>query len=285
MKLVTIKLQGQEILSLVTAGGVVPLVDIDKKYKGDLVDLMRSGQFDDLLKGNYLLDEIELKGKEIDLDIVSYAPLYRKSEKIIGIGLNYQEHASDLDVAPPKTYPVIFLKPDSTIVGYEDQIIIPKISQKTTGEAELGIIIKKECRDIKPEEWLDYVAGFTTILDMTAEDVLRQNTRYLELSKVFDTFFSFGPQLLTADEIDDISKLRVSTVVNGEIKGSNVVANMTFSPSFLVSFLSNVFTLNPGDIISTGTPRAAKITQDDTIECRIDGFETLVNNVIDLKNA
>lgn len=283
MKLVCIKLQGQEILSLVTEGGVVPLVDIDEKYGGDLVDLMRNGQFDILVKEYDMLDGDDLEHKAIDLDIVSYAPLYRKSEKIIGIGLNYQEHASDLDVAPPKTYPVIFLKPDSTIVGYEDQIKVPELSEKTTGEAELGIIIKKECRDIEPEDWLDYVAGFTTILDMTAEDILRQNTRYLELSKVFDTFFSFGPQLLTVDEIEDIARLKVSTVVNGEVKGSNVVANMTFSPSFLVSFLSKIFTLNPGDIISTGTPRAAKISQGDILECRIDGFETLVNNVIDLK--
>jgi 2-keto-4-pentenoate hydratase/2-oxohepta-3-ene-1,7-dioic acid hydratase in catechol pathway len=127
------------------------------------------------------------------------------------------------------------------------------------------------------------VAGFTTIIDMTAEDILRQNPRYLTVSKSFDTFFSFGPQLVTPDEIPDVSTLEVSTVLNGRVHAQNVVANMSFSPAFLVSFLSRVMTLLPGDIISTGTPGACAIADGDVVECRINGFPSLINPVVDFK--
>jgi 2-keto-4-pentenoate hydratase/2-oxohepta-3-ene-1,7-dioic acid hydratase in catechol pathway len=127
------------------------------------------------------------------------------------------------------------------------------------------------------------VAGFTTIIDMTAEDILRQNPRYLTVSKSFDTFFSFGPQLVTPDEIDDVSELKVSTVINSKVHAENTVSNMTFSPAFLVSFLSQVMTLHAGDIISTGTPGAVAIGDGDIVECRINGFKPLVNPVLDLK--
>jgi 2-keto-4-pentenoate hydratase/2-oxohepta-3-ene-1,7-dioic acid hydratase in catechol pathway len=118
---------------------------------------------------------------------------------------------------------------------------------------------------------------------MTAEDILRRNPRYLTLSKSFDTFFSFGPLLWTPDEVEDVMSLQVSTVINGQIHASNVVANMTFPPDFLVSFHSKVMTLLPGDIISTGTPGAAPIRHEDRVECRIEGFEALLNFVVDKK--
>jgi 2-keto-4-pentenoate hydratase/2-oxohepta-3-ene-1,7-dioic acid hydratase in catechol pathway len=136
---------------------------------------------------------------------------------------------------------------------------------------------------VSEDNWLDVVAGFTTVIDMTAEDILRQNTRYLTVAKSFDTFFSFGPQLVTPDEIEDVSALTVSTVINGRVHADNVVANMTFPPPFLVAFLSRVMTLLPGDIISTGTPGAVAISDGDVVECRIDGFESLINPVRDLK--
>ena len=124
-----------------------------------------------------------------------------------------------------------------------------------------------------------------TIIDMTEEDILRQNVRYLTLSKSFDTFFSFGPQLVTPDEIKDVSKLKVSTLLNGDVQAENVVSNMTFSPDFLVSFLSHAMTLLPGDIISTGTPGAVVIKDGDMVECKIDDFLSLINPVKDLKKS
>ncbi|MGV9172225.1 MAG: fumarylacetoacetate hydrolase family protein, partial [Promethearchaeia archaeon] len=124
-----------------------------------------------------------------------------------------------------------------------------------------------------------------TIIDMTAEDILRKNPRYLTLSKNFDTFFSFGPLLITPDEFDEIADLSVATIINGKIHAKNIVSNMTFPPNFLISFHSKAMTLLPGDIISTGTPRAVQIQHGDIIECQIDGFIPLRNHVVDLKKS
>ena len=146
------------------------------------------------------------------------------------------------------------------------------------------MIFGKECVDVEREDWLSVVAGFTTILDMTAEDFLRRNPRYLTLSKSFESFFCFGPQLVTKDEIADVRKLNVATMYNGEVHAENIVSNMTFPPDFLVSFHSKVMRrMYPGDIISTGTPRAVHVKNGDKVACRIDGFAMLECLVIDKK--
>lgn len=212
-----------------------------------------------------------------------FGPLYRRPRKIWGIGLNYSGHAADLSEAAPTAEPASFMKPDTSLIGPGDSILLPAMSERVTGEAELAIIIGKECREVPQEDWLSVVAGFTTVLDMTAEDILRRNPRNLTQAKSFDTFFSFGPVFLTPDEIPggDVNALRVQTVLNGEVQAENVVANMTFSPDFLVAYHSRIMTLLPGDIISTGTPGAAVLAEGDRLECRIEGapFLPLVNPV------
>ncbi len=213
------------------------------------------------------------------------APLYRHPPKIWGIGLNYSEHANDLAERAPTSAPASFMKPATAIIGPGETIRIPTLSEKTTAEAELGIVIGRRCKDVPREKWLDVVAGFTTILDMTAEDILRQNPRYLTMSKSFDTFFSFGPQLVTPDEIDDVLRLKVSTVRNGCVHAENTVDHMTFTPDVLIAFHSTVMTLLPGDIISTGTPGAVHIRHGDQVACRISGFESLANSVVDAKQT
>jgi hypothetical protein len=117
---------------------------------------------------------------------------------------------------------------------------------------------------------LDAVAGVTTIIDMTAEDVLQRNPRFLTRAKSFETFFSFGPELVTLDEVGDLSKLVVRTLLDGAVHRENTVANMMFSPAYLVSFFSHVMTLEPGDVISTGTPGAAVLRDGCVVGCEID---------------
>jgi 2-keto-4-pentenoate hydratase/2-oxohepta-3-ene-1,7-dioic acid hydratase in catechol pathway len=175
------------------------------------------------------------------------------------------------------------MKPDTTIIGPGETIRVPLQSDRTTGEAELGIVIGKKCKDVPQKEAYEVVAGFVPIIDMTAEDILQRNPRNLTLSKSFDSFFSFGPHLLTPDEIDDPLDLNVATYLNGSLHRRNVVANMTFRPDFLIAFHSQVMTLLPGDIISTGTPGAVVIRDGDLVEARIDGFPRLTNPVKDLK--
>ena len=290
MKLVTVKSDGLEQACVRTSSGLVPVKKINREFGRDwpcdMLALIRGGGLETLNQWFRTGERKKLEAmtsKKMKADSGRFAPLYRHPHKIWGIGLNYAEHAADLSEKTLTGIPGSFMKPDTTIIGHGDTIYIPVQSNKTTAEAELGIIIGKECKNISQEDWLRAVAGFTTILDMTAEDILRQNVRYLTLSKSFNTFFSFGPDLVTPDEIENVSKLTVSTIINGRICSKNRVANMTFPPDFLISFLSSVMTLLPGDIISTGTPGAVVINDGDIVECKINGFSPLKNRVKDLK--
>ncbi len=290
MRLATIDINSKEIASLIIDDKVITIEEINNifqtEFKTDTFEILVNNQWDKL-KTFYdemlLNDSYKTKLSFIPINAVKFAPLYRKPSKIFGIGLNYADHAADLAEKAPNTEPASFFKPYTTIIGPNDFINIPLQSNKTTAEAELGIIFKKECKDIDENNWLDYIAGFTTIIDMTAEDILRKNPRYLTRCKSFDTFFSFGPELITSDEINDVLKLKVATVINNQIHAENTVSNMTFKPDYLVSFHSKVMTMLPCDIISTGTQRAVHINDGDIVECRIDGFTSLVNPVIDLK--
>jgi 2-keto-4-pentenoate hydratase/2-oxohepta-3-ene-1,7-dioic acid hydratase in catechol pathway len=290
MRLATVKANGAETAAVVIKGGVILVETLNRKLNKNwstcLFELIKTEQLDDM---RYWYqhggrEELEkLAESAIPASEVRYGPLYRHPRKIWGIGLNYVEHAADLHEKAPQTEPASFMKPDTTIIGPGDTIEIPLQSERTTAEAELGIIIGKTCKNVSEEEAPSVIAGFTTIIDMTAEDILAVNPRYLTRSKSFDTFFSFGPHLVTPDEVDEVLDLNVATVINGAIHRKNVVSNMTFRPWYLVSFHSKVMTLLPGDIISTGTPGAVVIRDGDVVECHIDGFEPLVNPVRDLK--
>jgi 2-keto-4-pentenoate hydratase/2-oxohepta-3-ene-1,7-dioic acid hydratase in catechol pathway len=263
-------------------GGFVPTAELWGAEEFDVFSLLESGRFYELLDlwNNLSAVEVEdLSGRAIPREIVSYAPLYRRPRKIWGIGLNYAEHAGDLQESPPSEEPASFMRPDTTIIGFGEEIQLPQQAGRVTGEAELGLVIGREAKDISEQEAPSVVAGLTTVLDMTAEDILRKNPRYLTRAKSFDTFFSFGPHLVTPDEVREIEALEVATVLNGEARRENVVANMTFSPWFLVSFHSKVMTLLPGDIISTGTPGAVELRDGDALSCWISGFAPLSNPV------
>ena len=207
-----------------------------------------------------------------------FAAPYYAPPKIWGIGLNYKEHAADLGAKLPDE-PASFMKPRTTIIGPGETIKLPSQSKRVTAEAELGIIIGKRCKNIAEDKAESVVFGYVPIIDMTAEDILQRNPRFLTVAKSFDTFFSFGPMILTPDEIKDIQNLSVTTVHNSHVEKTNKISNMIFSLNKLISFHSKVMTMEPGDIISTGTPGAVVISDGDTVEARIDNFPTLSNNV------
>lgn len=270
--------------AVILPGGAVPVNEIQgtssSGWPADLLSLLEDGSFQELKAGYDDRGMENQTGDLVPLDRVSYAPLHRRPRKIWGIGLNYVEHASDLNETTPSEEPASFMRPDTTIIGPGEEILLPEQSKKVTGEAELGLIIGRKAKDVSEEEAPSVVAGLTTILDMTAEDILRRNPRYLTRAKSFDTFFSFGPQLVTLDEVGEIGDLKVATVLNGEPRRENRVSNMTFSPWFLVSFHSKVMTLLPGDVISTGTPGAVEIRDGDVLSCWVEGFEPLFNPVV-----
>lgn len=286
MRLATIRDGRREAAAVVSASGALPVSRINEAcgaaFEIDLLGLLKAGQVEELRGLVSRLPEgsaEELWAGAVPREQVVYGPPYRHPRKIWGIGLNYVEHASDLKEVSPSQEPASFMKPDTTIVGPGETIRLPEQSRRTTGEAELGVIIGREAKDVSEEEAPSVVAGLTTVIDMTAEDILEKNPRFLTRAKSFDTFFSFGPQVVTLDEVEDVEALEVSTVINGELHRKNLVSNMTFSPWFLVSFHSKVMTLLPGDIISTGTPGAVVIRDGDRVSCEIEGFETLTNPV------
>lgn len=290
MRLATVKTGNQETAAILVDEHLFPLSLVNQKlgynFPLDLFEIIWTGQLETMTKWyqNGGLAQLQaLTGAALPKQEAAFGPLYRRPRKIWGIGLNYAEHADDLQEKVPTGEPASFMKPDTTIVGPGDPVVIPVQSHRTTAEGELGVIIGRRCKDVDEETAGYCVAGYTTVLDMTAEDILAKNPRYLTRSKSFDTFFSFGPVLVTPDEIDDLSGLRVATVLNGRVHRENTVSNMTFPPLYLVAFHSRVMTLLPGDIISTGTPGAVVISDGDVVECEIDGFEKLSNPVTDAK--
>jgi 2-keto-4-pentenoate hydratase/2-oxohepta-3-ene-1,7-dioic acid hydratase in catechol pathway len=290
MKLMTLRNGEEDRVAVLLESSCVPMEAIndvlDSDCPADLIRLIESGRIRDLdrrLASLSHIDRARLDSCAQPIQTTRSAPLLRHPHKLWGIGLNYRDHAADLDETAPTAEPASFMKPDTAIVGPGETIWIPRLSERTTGEAELGIVIGRRCRDVPRGDWLSVVAGFTCILDMTAEDILRRNPRNLTQSKSFDTFISIGPALLTPDEFEDIFALRVRTVINDRVHAENIVSNMTFPPDFLVSYHSQIMTLLPGDIISTGTPGAVPLSDGDTLECHIDGFPLLINPVRDLK--
>ena len=301
MRIATIKLNGKEVSGIETGKGLCLLSAVNEatgsSWKETAWDLIQAGQVKPLTAwynagGKETVEALEC----LPAEELNYAPLYRCPRRIFGIGLNYVDHAGDIGDAAPQGFPGSFFKQADTLIGPNDAITLPRLkeAQRTTAEAELGIVLDKDCRDVAEENWLDAVAGYVTILDMTEESILKGNDyvkgnpRYLTIVKNFPTFFSLGSELVTPDEVPDVLKLEVQSVRNGEVYAKNVVANMTHRPPRLISLHSSIQGWLAGDVLSTGTPRAFEIKEGDIAECRIygpDGFEMrpLVNPVVDLK--
>lgn len=276
MRLCTIVTDHGERAAVVTPEGIVPVEAINaylgRAWASDLYSMIGQGL------SPRLMDDAKATPVKLNPGSVRFGPLYRHPRKILGIGLNYRDHAADLD-APYPTEPASFMKCDNTIIGPGDVIELPPESERVTAEAEIGVVIGKTCRCVTEQQAASYIAGYCLIIDMTAEDILQKNPRFLTRSKNFDTFFSFGPELITTDEVADVLNVKVGTWKNNTLHRENVVSNMAFPPFHLVAFHSHVATLFPGDIISTGTPGAVVIDDGDLAQCRIVGLGELSNPV------
>ncbi|WP_129113529.1 fumarylacetoacetate hydrolase family protein [Halegenticoccus tardaugens] len=201
--------------------------------------------------------------------------------KLWGIGLNYAEHASDLNEQRP-TEPASFMKPRTAAVGPGGPIRLPsrELTDRVTAEAELGVVVGRQCSDVALADVDDVIAGYVPVIDMTAEDILERNPRYLTRSKSFDSFIVIGPWIVTQDAVGPLEDLTVQTIVNDAVVAENSVDNMMTTPRELVSYHSRVMTLEPGDIISTGTPGAHVIAAGDTVEAAVERVGVLSADVV-----
>lgn len=196
--------------------------------------------------------------------------------KIVCVGRNYADHAKELGNEIPAE-PLLFLKAPSAIIRNGDSIRLPKQSLQVEHEAELGIVISKHCKDLTDAiNVMDHILGFTCLNDVTARDLQRKDGQFAR-AKSFDTFCPIGPWI-AADL--DVSNIRVVCRVNGEVRQDGQTSQMVFPVDFLVRYISNMMTLNPGDLIATGTPSGvSRLDSGDVCEVEIEGIGTLRNPV------
>jgi 2-keto-4-pentenoate hydratase/2-oxohepta-3-ene-1,7-dioic acid hydratase in catechol pathway len=201
--------------------------------------------------------------------------------KLFGIGLNYADHAADLSEEPPDE-PASFFKPATAATGPGGPIRLPprEQSDRVTAEAELAVVIGRTCRNVAVDDADGVIAGYAPVIDVTAEDVLARNPRFLTRSKSYDTFLVLGPHIAVPESGAALDDIEVRTVVNGEVRARNVVANMHFSPRELVAYHSEVMTLEPGDVISTGTPGAHPIDPGDRVRAEVDRIGSVGVDVV-----
>jgi 2-keto-4-pentenoate hydratase/2-oxohepta-3-ene-1,7-dioic acid hydratase in catechol pathway len=195
--------------------------------------------------------------------------------KVVAVGLNYQDHARELELPLPET-PIIFLKPPSSVIGPGDSIRYPGMSSRVDYEAELGIVIKDRVKDIRPDEASTHILGYTCANDVTARDLQKKDGQWTR-AKSFDTFCPVGPWIETGLDPDD---LLVESYLNGVRRQSSRTSQFIFTADQIVSFISRVMTLYPGDLIITGTPAGiGPMKPGDEIEVRIEGIGSLKNVV------
>jgi 2-keto-4-pentenoate hydratase/2-oxohepta-3-ene-1,7-dioic acid hydratase in catechol pathway len=224
--------------------------------------------------------------RELPADVKILPPI-PAPDKIICIGLNYLDHCEEQGKEPPTT-PVIFAKFANSVAGHNDDIIKPRITEKLDFEGELAVIMGLGGRSIPRDEALSRVFGYTVAHDVSARDIQKADGQWLR-AKGQDTFFPFGPCVVTADELTDPQALDIKTWLNGELMQSSNTRKMTFTVAHLVEFISQGITLGPGDVISTGTPAGVGVHRKppvllkhgDKVEIEIERIGRLTNSISD----
>lgn len=287
MRLMTFRNQGQARAGaqVITANGAF-ILDLNKAQPAlpaELSLLLEAGPAAlDLAKAAVAEARVEALLPETSVSLL--API-RRPGKIVCMGHNYRGHIGKGRVDIPE-FPNMFCKTANTIIGHQQPILLPQVSQQVDYEAELAVIIGKGGHNIPESEALQYVAGFSIFNDVSARDYQNRGSQWM-LGKSFDTFGPLGPALVTLDEVPDPYDLDLELTVNGILCQRTNTSNLIFRIPFLVSYLSQVMTLDPGDIIATGTPAKLPEAADpkrflvdgDVVEITIEKLGTLTNTV------
>ncbi|MGO4498900.1 fumarylacetoacetate hydrolase family protein [Paenibacillus sp. 2RAB27] len=222
-------------------------------------------------------------------DITLGAPVLRPN-KIICVGLNYKDHIQEMNLGYPE-FPVIFNKFSTAIAApYDEFPLSSKLTQKLDYEAEFAFVIGKKCKHISQADALDYVAGYTVVNDITARDLQNRTIQWLQ-GKTLDKSLPIGPCLVLKDEIPDPHVLNISLSVNGELRQKSNTNQLVFNVNYLVEFLSNIMTLEPGDIVCTGTPggvgdsKGLYLKDGDVVKVEISGIGAIETRIVEADRA
>ncbi|MFD1416889.1 fumarylacetoacetate hydrolase family protein [Oceanobacillus jeddahense] len=208
-----------------------------------------------------------------------------KAKKVICVGKNYQEHVHEMKSDIPD-FPVLFAKFDNAIIGPEDEIYYPSITEKLDYEVELTVVIGKTASKVKKEDAFDYIAGYTLANDTSARDLQKRTPQWLQ-GKSLDHTTPVGPWVVTKEEMDNSHAVNIRSYVNGEVRQSSNTEHLIFDIPFLVNFISEIMTLEPGDIILTGTPHGVGLAMEpsgllqagDRVKLEVEGIGTMENQV------
>lgn len=287
MRLVTFLAQGEMRLgALQVQQGQAMIVDLNRaepRLPASMLEFLAAGEPAVSLAADVLQSAPATARHE--LKAVALKAVIPNPSKIICIGLNYRDHAAETHQPLPEV-PVVFAKYENTLIGSGEAIVLPRVTQRVDYEAELAVVMGKRGHYISEAEAMLYVAGYTAFNDISARDYQMRTSQWT-IGKTFDTFAPIGPALVTTDEIADPHALAIRLSIDGEVLQNSNTGELIFSIPQLISYLSSVMTLEPGDVIATGTPAGVGFTRQpprflrpgETVRVEIEGIGTLDNPV------
>jgi len=288
MRLVTFTHAGRNALGALIAGPdgerIVDLHGLDTRIPASMLEFLEAGAPALELARHALAGVAAHAGMPL-AQVTLKAPIPRPG-KIICIGQNYREHVRETKATVPDT-PVIFAKYGNAVIGHGEPVVLPAAVERPDYEGELGVVIGRRCRNVPEAQALDYVAGYTVINDVSARDWQFRNSQWT-LGKTPDTFCPMGPALVTADEVGNVQNLDLRTIVSGEVLQHGHTSDMIFSVANLIWDMARIMTLEPGDVIATGTPSGVGFTRTpprllrpgDVVRIEIERIGALENPVV-----
>lgn len=282
MKLATFTHAGSTRIGIVEGDEVVDLSVAAPDLPRDMLSFLEAGP-DAMQTAHRALGH----GKRIPLEQIHLEAPIARPPKFLAIGLNYADHVAESGMETPE-HVMIFNKQSTCVTGPTDPVHVPKVSHVLDYEGELGVVIGKRGRHVSRENAADYIAGYVIVDDVTVRD-WQFHTPTWTMGKSFDTHGPIGPWIVTTDEITDPHQLALRTYVNDELRQESNTKNLIFDCFYLVEHISKAFTLEPGDIITTGTPGGAGLLRKppqllkdgDVVRVEIDGIGQIENPVID----
>lgn len=284
MRLISFQTDGAPKLGAIVDGRAIDLCAVDSTLPATMIDLLAAGDAG-MTQASSAIAKADPAAHGQALDDVTLLPPVVRPGKVIALGRNYAAHAKEGGAEPPE-YPMLFHKTHTSLLGAGGTVRIPAGTNRVDYEAELAVIIGKTCKNVEEADAFEYIAGYCAANDVTARDWQRLTTQFTA-GKMVDTFGPLGPALVTKDEVPDPGNLSIKSILNGDVMQDGNTKMMIFSVPFLVSYISKISTLEPGDVILTGTPEGVGyarkppvyLKEGDVITIEVEGLGTLTNPI------